>query len=83
MPPEKAVASRRRKQRVEKEPRVRISLRLEATTCKKLDQLAEVRGLDRNTAISVAIVQDWLASIGTDRPEPDQEPGLVKEGGEQ
>ena len=82
MPPEKAVASRRRKQRVEKEPRVRISLRLEATNCKKLDQLAELRGLDRNTAISVAIVQDWLASIGG-RPEPDQEPGLVKEGGEQ
>ena len=79
MPPEKNVAPRRR-QRVEKEPRVRISLRLEATVCKKLDQLAELRGLDRNTAVGVAIVQDWLASIGTDRPEPDQEPGSVKEG---
>jgi hypothetical protein len=81
MPAEKVVAPRRRKQRVEKEPRVRISLRLEATVCKKLDQLAEVRGLDRNTAISVAIVQDWLASIGG-RPEPDQEPRSMKEGGE-
>ena len=82
MPPEKAIAPRRRKQPVEKAPRVRISLRLEATVCKKLDQLAKLRGLDRNTAISVALVQDWLASIGTDRPELDQEPGSMKEGGE-
>ena len=83
MPPEKAVASRRRKQRVEKEPRVRISLQLEATVCKKLDQLAKLRGLVRNTAVGVAIVQDWLASIGTNRTDSDQEPGSAKEGGEQ
>jgi hypothetical protein len=82
MSAEKAIAPRRRKQPVEKAPRVRISLRLEATVCKKLDQLAKLRGLDRNTAISVALVQDWLASIGTDRPELDQEPGSMKEGGE-
>ena len=75
MPPEEAIAPRRRKQPVEKAPRVRISLRLEATVCKKLDQLAKLRGLDRNTAVGVALVQDWLASIGTDRPELDQEPG--------
>ena len=45
----------------DKEERVRISLRLEPTVDEKLDQLSELRGLDRNTAISVAIAQDWIA----------------------
>jgi len=48
----------------DKEDRVRISLRLEATVDEKLDQLSELRGLDRNTAISVAIAQDWIACFG-------------------
>jgi hypothetical protein len=48
----------------DKEDRVRISLRLEATVDEKLDQLAELRGLDRNTAISLAIAQDWIACFG-------------------
>ena len=48
----------------DKEERVRISLRLEPTVDEKLDQLSELRGLDRNTAISVAIAQDWIACFG-------------------
>ena len=48
----------------DKEDRVRISLRLEPTVDEKLDQLSELRGLDRNTAISVAIAQDWIACFG-------------------
>jgi hypothetical protein len=30
----------------------------------KLNELAHLRGLDRNTAVSVAIVQDWVACFG-------------------
>ena len=48
----------------DKEERVRIWLRLEPTVDEKLDQLSELRGLDRNTAISVAIAQDWIACFG-------------------
>ena len=48
----------------EKEERVRISLRLVPTVDEKLGQLSELRGLDRNTAISVAIAQDWIACFG-------------------
>ena len=48
----------------DKEERVRISLRLEPTVDEKLDQLSELRGLDRNTAISLAIAQDWIACFG-------------------
>ena len=48
----------------DREDRIRISLRLEATVDEKLDQLSELRGLDRNTAISVAIAQDWIACFG-------------------
>lgn len=48
----------------DKEERVRISLRLVPSVDKKLDDLAHLRGLDRNTAISVAIAQDWVACFG-------------------
>ena len=48
----------------DKEERVRISLRLVASVDQKLDDLAHLRGLDRNTAISVAITQDWIACFG-------------------
>ena len=48
----------------EKEDRVRISLRLVPSVDNKLDDLAHLRGLDRNTAISVAIAQDWVACFG-------------------
>ncbi len=48
----------------EKEDRVRISLRLVPSVDEKLDDLAHLRGLDRNTAISVAIAQDWVACFG-------------------
>ena len=48
----------------EKEDRVRISLRLVPSVDEKLDDLAHLRGLDRNTAISVAIAQDWIACFG-------------------
>ncbi|MBL8633298.1 MAG: hypothetical protein JNM40_08730, partial [Myxococcales bacterium] len=48
----------------EKEDRVRISLRLVPSVDQKLDDLAHLRGLDRNTAISVAIAQDWIACFG-------------------
>ena len=44
--------------------RVRISLRLVASVDQKLDDLAHLRGLDRNTAISIAIAQDWIACFG-------------------
>ena len=44
--------------------RVRISLRLVASVDQKLDDLAHLRGLDRNTAISVAIAQNWIACFG-------------------
>lgn len=48
----------------DKEDRVRISLRLVPSVDEKLDDLAHLRGLDRNTAISVAIAQDWVACFG-------------------
>lgn len=48
----------------DKEDRVRISLRLVPSVDQKLDDLAHLRGLDRNTAISVAIAQDWIACFG-------------------
>lgn len=48
----------------DKEDRVRISLRLVPSVDEKLDELAHLRGLDRNTAISVAIAQDWVACFG-------------------
>jgi len=35
-------------------------VRLEPSVNQKLGELAELRGLDRNTAVSVAIVQDWV-----------------------
>ena len=47
-----------------REDRVRLSVRLAASVDEKLDDLAHLRGLDRNTAVSVAIVQDWVACIG-------------------
>ena len=70
-PENDTVQRRRKRQQVrllklrDKEDRVRISLRLEATVDEKLDQLAELRGLDRNTAISVAIAQDWICLLYT------------------
>ena len=48
----------------DKEDRVRVSLRLVPSVDKKLDDLTHLRGLDRNTAISVAIAQDWVACFG-------------------
>lgn len=53
----------------DKEARVRVSVRLDTTVDEKLDQLAKLRGLDRNTAISVAIVQDWLACVEPNHPK--------------
>jgi hypothetical protein len=55
----------------ENDSRIRLSLRLMPSVDKKLDDLARFRALDRNTAISVAIVQDWLACFGNgNRPPP-------------
>lgn len=48
----------------DKEERVRLSVRLVASVDEKLDDLAHLRGLDRNTAVSVAIVQDWVECFG-------------------
>lgn len=48
----------------DKEERTRLSLRLASTVDQKLDDLAHLRGLDRNTAVCVAIVQDWIACFG-------------------
>lgn len=47
-----------------KEDRVRLSVRLGSGVDAKLNDLAHLRGLDRNTAVSVAIVQDWLGCFG-------------------
>jgi hypothetical protein len=47
-----------------KETRVRLSARLIASVDEKLNDLAHLRGLDRNTAVSVAIVQDWVQCFG-------------------
>ena len=44
--------------------RVRMSLRLEPSVDQQLDDLARLRGLDRNTAVGVAIAQDWIACFG-------------------
>jgi len=49
------------------EERARMSLRLEPSVDQKLDELASLRGLDRNTAVSVAIAQDWIACFGGSR----------------
>lgn len=54
----------RLKQLPDKEERVRLSVRLVASVDAKLNELAHLRGLDRNTAISVAIVQDWVGCFG-------------------
>jgi hypothetical protein len=54
----------------DKDERVRLSLRLMPTVDAKLDELASLRALDRNTAISVAIVQDWMACFGTPTKPP-------------
>lgn len=48
----------------DKEERTRLSVRLASTVDAKLTDLSHLRGLDRNTAISVAIVQDWVACFG-------------------
>lgn len=48
----------------DQEERVRVSLRLVASVDEKLNDLAHLRGLDRNTAVSVAIVQDWVGCFG-------------------
>lgn len=47
-----------------KEERVRLSVRLLASVDEKLNDLVHLRGLDRNTAVSVAIVQDWVGCFG-------------------
>ena len=46
------------------EDRRRLSLRLNGNADDKLNDLARFRGLDRNTAVCVAIVQDWIACFG-------------------
>ncbi|MFO0575759.1 MAG: hypothetical protein U1A78_17315 [Polyangia bacterium] len=51
----------RLKQLPEKETRIRRSVRLAGTVDAKLQELAHLRGLDLNTAVGVAIVQDWMA----------------------
>lgn len=48
----------------DKEERVRLSVRLVASADEKLNDLAHMRGLDRNTAISAAIVQGWVECFG-------------------
>lgn len=48
----------------DKAERVRLSVRLVASVDEKLNELAHLRGLDRNTAVSVAIVQDWIRCFG-------------------
>lgn len=48
----------------DRETRVRLSARLVASVDEKLTDLAHLRGLDRNTAVSVAIVQDWVQCFG-------------------
>ena len=59
-----AQAKDRLKQLPEKETRIRRSVRLAATVDAKLQDLAHLRGLDLNTAVGVAIVQDWMACFG-------------------
>lgn len=54
----------RLKKLTNKEERVRLSVRLVASVDEKLNDLAHLRGLDRNTAVSVAIVQDWVECFG-------------------
>ena len=44
--------------------RVRMSLRLEPSVDQQLDDLARLRGLDRNTAVGGAIAQDRIACFG-------------------
>lgn len=52
------------KRHPDKEDRIRLSLRLVSSVDAKLNDLAHLRGLDRNTAVSVAIVQDWVECFG-------------------
>lgn len=52
------------KRKPDKEDRIRLSLRLVSSVDAKLNDLAHLRGLDRNTAVSIAIVQDWLGCFG-------------------
>ncbi len=52
------------KRQPDKEDRTRLSLRLVSSVDAKLNDLAHLRGLDRNTAVSVAIVQDWVGCFG-------------------
>lgn len=59
-----AQAKDRLKQLPEKETRIRRSVRLAAAVDAKLQDLAHLRGLDLNTAVGVAIVQDWVACFG-------------------
>lgn len=54
----------------DKEERTRLSVRLASSVDEKLDDLAHLRGLDRNTAVSVAIVQDWVACFGRQARQP-------------
>ena len=41
-----------------------MSLLLEPSVDQQLDDLARLRGLDRNTAVGVAIAQDRIACFG-------------------
>lgn len=53
----------------DKEERARLSVRLASAIDQKLDDLAHLRGLDRNTAVCVAIAQDWIACFGLQAPQ--------------
>ena len=46
------------------ETRVRLSVRFVVSVDKKLNDLAYLCGLDRNTVVSVVIVQDWVGCFG-------------------
>lgn len=64
-PPSRAAQTKARlKELPEKETRIRRSVRLAATVDSKLQELAHLRGLDLNTAVGVAIVQDWVNCFG-------------------
>lgn len=64
-PPTRAARNvARLKKLPDKEERVRLSVRLVASVDEKLNDLAHLRGLDRNTAVSVSIVQDWVECFG-------------------
>jgi len=63
-PPAKPKGTAHLRKLADKEDRKRLSLRLIGSVDDKLNDLAQLRGLDRNTAVCVAIAQDWIACFG-------------------